>query len=83
MKKLGIGLAFLLIAGLVVWRLVGGLPGLVAAALPEFPEFPAPLSDLSAGASGMLHFATTTPFDLDVILDGNAPSSSTITRPAA
>jgi dienelactone hydrolase len=68
-KKLAIGLAVLglVLAGLYLW--VGGTPGMVEAALPEFPDFPAPTRQLTAGQQGEIHFASRTPFDLDVILD--------------
>ena len=65
------GLLLLVMAGYLVWQAIGGLPGLVAATLPDFPEYPEPLAELSPGQSGTIHFETTTPFDFGVILDGN------------
>lgn len=42
---------------------------LVKRAVPAFPELPAPVEDLSDGQTGLIHFETSTPFDLDVLLD--------------
>ncbi|MFT5443308.1 MAG: dienelactone hydrolase [Myxococcota bacterium] len=42
---------------------------LVKQAVPAFPELPKPVDDLANGASGLIYFNTTTPFDLDVLLD--------------
>lgn len=37
-------------------------------AVPDFPDLPVPVTDLSRGESGTIYFASRTPFDLDVIL---------------
>ncbi len=42
---------------------------MVARAIPEFPSLPSPVEDLSRGQAGLIHFRTSTPFDLDVILN--------------
>ncbi|MDJ0851184.1 MAG: dienelactone hydrolase family protein [Myxococcota bacterium] len=70
MKKLFLGLAALLTAGVVFFVWVGGTTGLMARALPDFPELPAPAARLGADAAGVLHFTSSTPYDLDVILGG-------------
>ncbi|MCP4037375.1 MAG: dienelactone hydrolase [bacterium] len=41
---------------------------LVTRAIPDFPQLPPPVSDLSQGQKGTIYFQTTTPFDLDVLL---------------
>lgn len=41
---------------------------LVAYTLPEFPDWPAPQSTLSEQDSGRIYFATSSPYDLEVIL---------------
>jgi dienelactone hydrolase len=40
----------------------------VRRAVPPFPDFPSPVTDLSSGQSGEIYYATSTPFDLDVLL---------------
>ncbi len=41
---------------------------MVGRAIPEFPDLPTPVDDLSEGQLGLIHFKTSTPFDLDVLL---------------
>lgn len=41
---------------------------LVERAVPDFPDLPTPVGDLSHSPQGEVHFATHTPFDLDVLL---------------
>ncbi len=41
---------------------------LVKRAVPPFPDFLPPVADLSDGQSGEIYYATSTPFDLDVLL---------------
>jgi dienelactone hydrolase len=70
MKKLLIILIGLVAVGVVAFFGLGGTTGLMARALPEFPDLPAPAERLGADAAGVIHFASSTPYDLDVILDG-------------
>lgn len=73
MKGLLIGagaVALLAVAGALWLQRGGGVAGLVDMALPEFPAFPEPRRSLDADSSGEIYFASATPFDLDVILDG-------------
>ena len=70
MRKLLVGVAALLALAGVLFVWVGGTTGLMARALPDFPELPAPPERLGADAAGVLTFASTTPYDLDVILAG-------------
>ena len=41
---------------------------LIAANLPDFPDWPPPRLTLEAGDSGEIYFATASPYDLEVIL---------------
>ncbi len=50
---------------------------LVAMNLPEFPDWPAPLTSLPADHSGTTYFATHSPFDLDAIFSGIASTTPT------
>jgi dienelactone hydrolase len=68
MKKLAIVIAALVVVAVVGWNLIGGSEGVVAAALPEFPDYPAPAERLTDERSGEIYFASSSPFDLDVIL---------------
>jgi len=71
-KLLGVVLALGLIL-YAIYRWQGGAAGLVGAALPAFPDFPAPAASLADGpGAGVLYFASGTPFDLDVLLAGDA-----------
>ncbi len=71
-KTLGV-LLLLGVAIYGIYRWQGGAAGLVGAALPTFPDLPAPPADLADGpGGGTLHFASGTPFDLDVLLAGRA-----------
>ena len=45
--------------------------------LPDFPDYPPPKSTLERGEQGEIHFATHSPFDLDVILARNLTTHTT------
>lgn len=47
-------------------------------ALPPFPELPPPLATLSATQAGVLHFATRSPYDLSVLLQGRDAGVATV-----
>ena len=68
MKRIAIALAVLVALVALGWNWLGGSEGLVEAALPEFPDFPPPLERLTNEREGEIHFASASPFDLDVIL---------------
>jgi len=70
MKRFAIVLAVLVAVGAVLWRVMGGGSGLIAAALPDFPDYPLPVATLDADHEGVSYFESATPFDLDVIFDG-------------
>jgi dienelactone hydrolase len=69
MKKavLCVILIILVFFALFKWR--GGSEGLVGAVIPTFPDFPTPATQLSEQQSGEIFFASSTPFDMDVILN--------------
>jgi dienelactone hydrolase len=67
-RKLVLGLAALALVLWVSWRWLGGAAGVVAAALPDFPDLPEPVASLAATSAGEIYFASSTPYDLDVIL---------------
>ena len=68
MKKLALVTVALVLLAIVAWNLFGGSTALVETALPGFPELPPPLAALTEEREGTVHFETSTPFDLDVIL---------------
>jgi len=77
MKRLVLGLVFLVLGAGLAWRVLGGLPGLVATTLPDFPEFPAPTRALTADTQGSVYFASETPFDFEVLLDDSIAAQPT------
>ena len=70
LRKLAIAAALVAMAGFALWKAFGGAAGLLAGALPEFPELPAPIETPTETTSGQLTFESSTPFDLDVVLGG-------------
>jgi dienelactone hydrolase len=76
-RKLLIGFVGLLAVGAAVFLALGGTTGLMARALPEFPDLPTPSERLEADEAGTIHFASSTPYDLDVILLGMQHAIST------
>ncbi len=68
LRNVGIALTVVAALAWLAWRMSGGPAALVAAALPDFPVLPAPLEALDVKAAGKIHFASRTPYDLDVIL---------------
>jgi dienelactone hydrolase len=53
---------------------------MVDRAIPDFPDWPEPVADLQDGRDGEIYFATTTPFDLDVLLRGPGAARPTTGR---
>lgn len=74
MKKILTILLAVIAVGVGAYHMLGGAAGLMGVALPEFPELPPPTLELTDERGGEIYFATGTPTDLDVILDG-APGS--------
>lgn len=70
LRAIAIALATVVLVGAILWWWIGGSAGVVASALPDFPDWPAPAERLAPDAAGRLHFDTLTPYDLDVILAG-------------
>ena len=68
MRRLAIVLVTLICLAVIAWQWLGGSEGVVAAALPVFPDYPPPLERLTTEREGTVYFASSTPFDLDVIL---------------
>ena len=62
-----LAIAFAFTYGVYQWQ--GGQEGLVSKAIPQFPDFPAPYQQLNEGQSGDIYFASSTPFDFDVLLN--------------
>ncbi len=62
------GLLALVSAGYVIWWMLGGAVGIAESRLPEFPDWPPPISDLSAGGEGAFYFASHSPYDFDILL---------------
>jgi len=54
--------------GAYLW--MGGASGLIGKVIPKFPRFPEPAKSLHEDQQGEIYFASATPYDLDVILDG-------------
>lgn len=70
LRAIAIALASLLLVGAGLWWWIGGSAGVVASALPDFPDWPSPPQRLAADDAGRIHFASLTPYDFDVILNG-------------
>jgi dienelactone hydrolase len=70
LKILALGLAGSVLLAALAWWGIGGSAGLVQRALPDFPDFPSPLTRIPADHAGKTYFESATPFDFDVILDG-------------
>jgi dienelactone hydrolase len=70
MKKIIIGsiVVVVILVGLLLQRPVQAK--LIGWYLPEFPQWPAPVTTLSEKAHGEIYYPTATVFDFDVILDG-------------
>ena len=69
LRGIAIALASLALLGALLWWWIGGSTGVVASALPDFPDWPSPPQRLAADEAGRLHFASLTPYDFDVILN--------------
>jgi len=67
-SRVSIALLVVVIAGYVIWQTLGGATGLAQASLPEFPDWPRPIADLSAGGEGEFYFASHSPYDFDILL---------------
>ena len=73
MKKVLFSITLLALALFAFYRLSAGKNPLVNALIPEFPNFPKPIQKLSEQQSGNIYFASSTPLDLEVLLnDPNA-----------
>lgn len=77
MKKLLLVLAVTVLAVALLLQLPAVQRAIVAASVPDFPDWPAPVRQLGAGQSGEIFFATASPFDLQVILSGMTGAPAT------
>ena len=68
LQIVSVGIASIVIVSSIAWFAVGGAVGIAESQLPEFPDWPAPQGDLSAGGEGDFHFATWSPYDFDILL---------------
>ena len=65
---------FLIATALIVLLLVGLIllppvrARLIAMTLPDYPDWPAPQTTLVPGDKGLIHYPTSSPYDLEVIL---------------
>lgn len=50
---------------------------LVALTLPDYPDWPSPVTELSADDRGTIHFASSSPYDLEVILTASDRATPT------
>ena len=58
----------LLIMGAIGWQLMGGAVGIAESQLPAFPDWPAPVTNLSEGDTGEIYYPTWSPYDFDILL---------------
>jgi len=63
---ISIGVCLILVVG--IYFAIGGRGGIVAAVIPDFPDWPAPVTTLDADSSGQIYFESITPVDFDVLL---------------
>ena len=56
---------------------LGGTAGLVSKLVPPFPDLPQPSSTLKADATGLVYFQSSSPFDLDVLLNNATTDTHT------
>ncbi len=68
MKKAALVVAGIAVLAVAAYTLLGGSAGLLEVALPEFPELPEPVEALREERGGVIHFASRTPVDLDVLI---------------
>ncbi|MBJ22226.1 MAG: dienelactone hydrolase [Deltaproteobacteria bacterium] len=68
LSRVAVGLLLLLLTGYVIWRSLGGAVGIAESGLPEFPDWPSPSADLSAGGEGEFYFTSYSPYDFDILL---------------
>ena len=69
-------LALLLFLILGYWA-IGGASGVVRHLVPVFPDLPPPQTTLQVEDRGLLHFQSSSPFDLDVLLSQSGLTTHT------
>ena len=69
MKKILIFMGALVLTMVFTYQWQGGDEGLVRKVLPSFPDYPEPATVLNETQEGEIYFATSTPFDIDVLLN--------------
>ena len=77
LRKLIIVVILLLVAGYLLLQSAPVQRLVLAAALPSFPDYPAPGSTLDASDYGELYFATQSAYDLEVLLNEGAAITPT------
>lgn len=77
MKKMLIFMGALVLTIVLIYQWQGGDEGLVRKVLPPFPDYPEPAIVLGETQDGEIYFASSTPFDFDVLL--NDPSAGIAT----
>ncbi|MEM9255566.1 MAG: dienelactone hydrolase family protein [Pseudomonadota bacterium] len=77
MKALVITVGVLLVAVIASLLLLPVRAFLISLTLPDYPDWPSPLTSLSAEDRGEIYFATQSPYDLEVILADMAQARPT------
>lgn len=68
LRNAALVLGALVLVAALAWQLVGGAVGLAESRLPAFPEWPAPVRDLTSGGTGEIYFESYSPYDFDILL---------------
>lgn len=68
-KRVALVVVVLAVVGFGLFKLNGGMAGLVTLALPDFPKLPEPTTELVSGQDGEVYFASATPFDFDILIN--------------
>jgi dienelactone hydrolase len=68
-SRLGVTAAIFVALLALVWWLVGGIAGVVASRLPDFPDWPPPVQVLEAESVGEIYFSSWSPYDFDILLN--------------
>lgn len=68
LNRVAIAVGAVVLLSAIAWWAVGGAVGIAQSRLPAFPDWPEPSASLSEGAAGEIFFASSSPYDFDILL---------------